>query len=802
MNNAQQTSPQTPLEIDSFSGGITDDYSNAAPNQYQTGHNFFVEFYGGKGKLVQRYGSTWLNTTDRYLDLDAYGSDIYRVSHMTTANVLIPNSSEKQRTRMLVYFTEHKVFTSWLDNDKTDPYTLVQPQVSNGQGYDADRPAMEFTPGTAVSDVWSTANWEHFLLFTQEGTFGKVKQMITWDWEDTRLMGAWLPIVRNVTYTSTGSAVNYIYRVLYRRDLDGGDQTYIDRGQYFQLSVQLSAAINSGSTLTLTIDIRDLTTIADAGAYDSNDTVIEVYRTTDDGANFFLVGEKTVPASGITTTFVDNVADADLINNEVLYTETGLVEFSEPPACSYLTLVGTTAYFGNIIVPSNGDKLPYRLQQSIPGNPRATSPTFYIDMPVAISGIGQHNEIPIVMLINGEVYRIDGEIDPSGAGDMVKTRISREAGCICHGSIVSTDSGCFWAGIDGFYWSDGINVTCISEHLSVSYRTLVTTAEQRRRIRGSYDIENQRVHWTCQPDGETEATKVYTLDLKFGVSAQMTFTTWGGGDNFTATALFCTDDRIFRGTRGTYLFQHEQDQYSDIDADLDVPDSDDWVTEAVRFEYLSTMTDFGSSFVKKWVPNITMIFKNLTDISVDVTSINDDGLKTASLQPVRYRGNLLWGDEIFWGTSDLSWNYTGLIKQRRRFPARSLRCQSKQVGFSNSYAVIVNSSSRGLASIDAATRTITNLSMDWDTDVAGFTISFPFDDYTRRFTIESVSSDELVVTDDDGFLIDYDSCDWIIEGYPKDERIYLLGYSVSYSFMSHAQTPYRFDATGEMSSGS
>jgi hypothetical protein len=102
----------------------------------------------------------------------------------------------------------------------------------------------------------------------------------------------------------------------------------------------LEVIISGGpSTQTVTVSIPTLRIT------DKTGVVIELYRTEDAGSTYYLVTDPDSPLMNDTSvdavTFVDTLSDADLIDNELIYTTGGVLENIVAPACSQITAFGS-----------------------------------------------------------------------------------------------------------------------------------------------------------------------------------------------------------------------------------------------------------------------------------------------------------------------------------------------------------------------------------------------------------------------------------------------------------------------------
>ncbi|MES2212773.1 MAG: hypothetical protein V4490_06515, partial [Pseudomonadota bacterium] len=296
--------------------------------------------------------------------------------------------------------------------------------------------------------------------------------------------------------------------------------------------------------------------------YDTATITVSIYRTTNASSDpFYRIG---VVTNG-TTTFTDNVSDASAQNTgSLLYTEGGVVENDPPLPCKVLHVNQNLGYYGNV---KEGSEIrPNRLYQSVPDDIDSVPATFFIDLDDEIVGISSVNDIPVVFC-KKFTYRIDGQFDELGRGGMNRMKISDTAGCVSSQGIVQTLEGIYWAGQDGFYFTDGFKVVKINKEWNKTYANLVDTSSKtlaQVRIQGKYDSSNRRIWWSVWEDaGNSDVDKCYILDLNWGLSDEMPFSSASNGVNWAPTAIEFVNNNLIRADKRGYLFQHSAVVYTD-----------------------------------------------------------------------------------------------------------------------------------------------------------------------------------------------------------------------------------------------
>jgi hypothetical protein len=369
---------------------------------------------------------------------------------------------------------------------------------------------------------------------------------------------------------------------------------------------------------------------------------------------------------------------------------------------------------------------------------------------------------------------------------------------------VKTVEGIFFAGEGGFFYTDGNRVMKISEDIDEAYKGFTDTADKKRRINGTYDAVSKRIWWGVQKESSSQdCDACYILDLNWGIKGDMPFTTASGGNNFRPSALEFFNGDLIRGDLRGYVFRHDSEIRTDPKVDVNTGAAN-WSDTTIIYDYTSTAYNFGTNYIRKYVPRITCTMKNESNVSVQINSVNDDGRVSSSLQAIRYRGNIIWGDpDIIWGTEDLIWNFNGLIVEQRRFPAGSLRCNYKQIQFTNALVPIVSSDLYGIGNVDATAKTLTLTAAgdySWPTDPVDYYLAFEGDNFTREFAVTARTSNTVLTFSD---LLNFSNnatgTRWVLRGYPKGESFFLLSYTMGFTTFGQTQAVYNTGESGEPS---
>ena len=210
--------------------------------------------------------------------------------------------------------------------------------------------------------------------------------------------------------------------------------------------------------------------------------------------------------------------------------------------------------------------------------------------------------------------------------------------------------------------------------------------------------------------------------------------------------------------------------------------------------------NFGTSAVRKYVTQANVTCESTTNLALQIVSNNDDNRIVSNLLPIRYRGNILWGEpDVYWGDITLEWNRQGLIHEKRLMPAKNLRCNYKSLKFTNAHVAILSSDIIGTAIINPSlkTATLNNTIYDWPDKCIGYFISFESDGYVREYEIVGRSPDILTFSDPLNF-VGNGTQKWVIRGRPLGEVLNLLNVSVIYDIAGPSQTAFKVSTSGEV----
>lgn len=746
------------LAVTDFSGGITDYVLDAQPNQSATIENLVIN---KNRKLEAVTGSAAYFPTNAAAQIPAGNVRVCALFKSLDPQLYVNSARQIWRADT----------SSWSE--------LLGP---------TGNPAM--STGTTATFL-STSEWnEHtYVCNSDYATPMKIYKAGT---GNPVVRTAGLPdLASSPSVGGTAGANNYIYAFHYYFQYTIGTTVFEDYGPTTLVSKTSIAAPNVSS-----VSITSIPVLSNGATlnYDTATIKVYIYRTANNGLTLYKIGEVT---NG-TTTFTDTFADTAITSNLLLYTNGGVLDYDPPPQCKYVHVVNGVAYYANIKDGTNYYK--NQIRQSIPGDPDSCPALLTIDLLEEIVGISSYNDNPIVFS-KKRVYRLNGLYDELGQGQVTFEDITKTVGCMSHNSIVQTRFGVFWAGDDGFYWTDGFNFKKVSDSINERYKTLVSSDTRKLRMYATYDTVQNNVIWACtSQDSSTDNDCFFMLDLRWGINDASCFTTRVGGSSFSPTAVIYYGTDLIRGDRRGYVFRHNSSYTTDPKVNTLTAYST-WPEQTIVPNYISTVFNFGLPMIRKWVTKMLLSMQNETDVSVQINSINDQSTTTDALLPIRVRENLLWATiYIPWNSNTPYWSNSQLIEQIRRFPATSLRCSFKQIQITQAYTVVYNSDTFGVANVNSTTKTATLTgAIIWPTDSVDYYISFDSDGYTKQYLITSLSS--FVLTYQDALTTQPTAAGakWLIKGYPKGEIFNILSYVLYYApLTSQSYKTYRTeqDSTG------
>lgn len=748
------------VEVEDFSGGVTDYYLNAPGNKLRTCENLLINQYASMGKPFTRPGS-----------------ELYDVD-----NPQIPAGAQRISTAFYyknLLFVQSASKLYWYNSGWSD---ILGPTGNNA------------FIGADTTKHFSYAHWNYHTLITNTGRVRPQKLIINAS-NQPEIMEAGLPRISSsgITITPSAGSKNWLYKFAY-------EQTYTVSGNILFLDVgatSLPVAVTGNNNVA----ISSIPVLSNGGTSNFRTATIKVgiYRTTDNGTTYYKVGTVT---NG-TTTFTDTVVDADLILGTTLYTTGGVVDNDQPPKCKAVHVSKENIAYYADIEDSTGQIFTNRCMQSIAGDIDSVPGSFFIDVDDEIVGVSS-TKSNTILLCRKSAYRLDGTFDELGRGGIAADRISDTAGCVSAQSVVQALDGVFWLGVDGVYFTDGFKCVRLNADYDKTYRTWTTAdgvddTARTVKYQGKYDRVKNRIWWTIQREG-IEIDSIYVLDLTWGIRDTATFTLVSGASLFP-TAIEFINGNMIRCHKSGFVFIHKSNLYSDPLVKVG-DDPTTWSKETIMYELESIAYNFGTSVTRKYVTAVNVTCESSTNLSLDIISSNDDNRVVATLLPIRYRGNVTWGEEdIYWGDPILEWNRQGLISEKRRMPAKSLRCNYKSIKLANAKVAILNSDKIGTVAINsvAKTATLTNTgTFDWPSNAVDYFLAFIADNYVTEYKVIARTDDVLTFEDPDDKSVSAVGQDWVLRGYPKGEVLNLLNYSLNYEISGPTLGVYNNSDSGEV----
>jgi hypothetical protein len=750
----------TQLSIEDFSGGITDYILDAKPNQSAELQNFLID---PNKKLTTAPGT------------QIFDANLFQVPDGT---VRVCSSFTSLMYNELLLNSGRRL---WTPNGAT--WLELKGPTGN--------PAFQYG---SEADFISLSEWNFHVIAASSSLSLPIKMYKDGSnvWQ-TRTAG--LPELANApTVVSSGGAGNaYIYAFLYHYTYTVGTTVFEDFGP-----TTLVRLANIGTPDANTVNISVMPVLANGTTLNYDTVAIKkyIYRSQSNGTVLYKCGEV---ANGVTV-FADTMSDATLNTQLLLYTNSGVLDNDPPPVCKYVTTVNGITYYGYVV--QDGETLKNRVRQSAQDDPDSCPKSNYIDLLDEVTGISSFNDNPIFFTKN-HVYRINGTYSETGQGQVSYEDITKTIGCVSHNSIVQTRDGVFWAGNDGFYWTDGFQFKKISDSINERYKTIVGTPARASKIYGTYDTKDNRVYWAVSLDSaHTDNDSYIVLDLRWGIRPDSTFTTRTNDSNFSPTCITFFNKQLVHGDRRGYIFKHDTSYRTDPEINIFALPSL-WSTVGIVPLYKSTVFNFGVPNVRKWVPKILLTLQNKSNVSVQIYGVNDNSSKQSALKEIRFRGDTVWGDPIpVWGVTELFWSFFNLIEEMRRFVAGSLRCSFKQIIITQSFTNIYNSDLYSTATVNgvAKTATLTGVTYALPAEIKNYYIAFDNDNYTKNYLITARNSNTQLTFLDTGGTAPTGVKKWLIRGQPKGELLDILSYIVYFAPLtdqSYKTWRKEQDSTGE-----
>lgn len=613
------------------------------------------------------------------------------------------------------------------------------------------------------------------------------------------------------TYTS-GTTNYYLVYAIWEYTYTVGNKTFIDHSEArsFQLGTTGSPPASFLIPTTAKITNTSLTNYATA----STSLKLKLYRTIANGVEAYLVGSCTNASLASAQTITDAVSDAALALNEIMYFNSGLPQTSEPPICKFIHVTQRgTGYFG-YVQDTNGDTISNRVRQSLQGNPKCSPGDFFADLDEEVTGLSSYRGIPLFFTRNF-TYRAESEFLEDGTGGLFTKIIAEGIGTISHNSIVQTEYGVFFAGDNGFYWTDGYQVRTLSDEIKDTYSDTYTSDALKKAITGCYDIKNQWVVWSFKQTSTSHG--MFVFHRRFGLKEDGTFTQWGGRaatptlpanillyptalpsttlDNFRVDSLAYIEGTLYRGDTRGYAFTFETTSLSDPRV-VTAANISTWGTNHIYYDLETSALDFGTALIRKWSSAAAFTFRNLGSLAVSVQVDRDLKNVYKFAKEIKNISDTTWGEDgILWGDPELWDEPEALFIKTRRFPAPGFRCTYRNLRLTNSFTVVQKSDNLGLGTFSGSGTSRSVLLVNaateiWPTDCLDYYIAFNIDGYYKHFLITARTDDTLTISDPSNLLPTSGDYSWVIKGFLKDSGLDVQSMTLPYLMLSDSITPF------------
>ena len=596
-----------------------------------------------------------------------------------------------------------------------------------------------------------------------------------------------------VGYFEAGLTVaNYLYKQTYRYAYTVGTKTFVDESEPSNiLSVQSfvsPADATSGSTTWADyIGIAGIPVLTNASNQNWDTSVLtkRFYRTIGDGTVYYLAKE----VSNATTSLQDFMDDTNLILQESLYTNGGVVGNGLPPSAKFIHVVDNRMYYAT-------GRLLY---QSLSDDPDSVPSTFFDTFDEDITGLSSTRS-NLVVFTAQNVYRVDGVFDELGQGFMRHEKIFDTTGNVAPYSPVKTDVGVFFLGKNGVYYTDGFQCFRITQNHD-TFTSYVETTGQKNAVQGVYNQLEKKLYFVIKSTDSLSAPDMLAVyDIHFGVKVDAVPNTKfsGGFDAYTGfnpTSLCVFSALLVYGDSDGYILKQTPGVYVDRLKNTGVA-ATSWDYRAVLWDFKTCNEDFGSPNFRKYFTRLNTEFEQYTNISVQIRSDADKGRIISDLPIIRSRKLLDWGDsKIDWTSSVYTAKSGGVIDEFRRFKGDgSLRSNYRAIEFRNAYCVIAASDQMGninVTNISAnlwALTLINTPTIKWPLYSVGYFVRINSVDYP----ITVRTSDSVVRVSDSGLapLSVQSNIEYEIWGYPKNEKVNLNNFDINYEFLGQLQKDY------------
>jgi hypothetical protein len=782
------------LQIEDFSGGLTD-YPLGRPKELaQENRNLLIDV---DNKYVTRPGSSVDGGTDARAKLTS-----------PVHGFLTSFDSGGSPYRLTTGGGFGKVFY----DDGASLAELTGP--TGNHLFDANH-------GAASDTRFASASWNGHHYVTS-GSFTQKPQKVYRDSGGVlRLRTAGLPAPVPPASAGTVGSGSFIYKYafVWRYDYTVGNKSFTTRSRSYQVQRKYTSAISGSSPWAF--NGANIPTFGGTASdnYDTSNLILEVYRSESLGTTLYLLQK--IPYASASSTFTDTTDDTTLVTYNAAtqvglpyYANGGTTEIDAPPVAKFVHVTERgIAFYGH--AKDGTDVLPNRIFQSVPGIPDGVPRSFYVDLNDDVTGISSYQSLPI-FFDRSNAYRGEGAFDRVNPGNLIARRIDDAGGCVSHNSIVQTEIGVFFAGDNGFYWTDGYKKMKISEEINVRFAAVYDNDAAKQAIQGCYDSVRRLVYWTFS-DG-TNSDAMFALHLRYGVKPGMVFSEIGGNfdsaidrvpgcqetslpstltQNFRAKALLFANRKLYRGDDRGYTFYSDDTKTTDPRVDTSVA-VNLWGTQTIPYDYRTVGLDFGAGTSRKWTPRALVKTKNLGNLSVQIRSDRDQEGAPKNAREIKRRTSATWGESgLLWGDPVFYESGRALYEDERNLPAPGIRCSYRSLWLQNAFTVIQKSDNIGTATLGTGaagyrTAQLDNVAESWPDDILDYFISFASDGYTNKYLITARSSTTVTFHDPLGLAPpNAAGYAWQVHGFAKGEVLGLEALHIPYTLLTGIVEPYR-----------
>ncbi len=382
---------------------------------------------------------------------------------------------------------------------------LIKDPSSNGKSTDILASIQVDVAGTAMLPAQSVVSDGQ--MFIAQGALVQVDQ------EATEL-GFWGDLGIGVSLTDQGGNNSLVDTKVYgfsalQEWIDGGGR--IHRGRPLP-SVSLTAAAPALGPRYLIanragISVRGTATPSLTPEGKGTDTRVFTYRTEADGPLHRFIAQEGAQPFFINNnkhddfqTLLPAAVDADIDDNEILYTESGEQENRAPPACNIITVVKNRVF----LVSSEDPTLIWFSKERIDGVGLSFTTTFTLRVSDGgdITGLAELNG-DLVVFKKRAIFIIGGNgPDVTGQGAFaLPRRIHSSIGCVHRNSVVDFQGGIFFKSDRGFQ--------VIDHSWRLSYVGQKVTASDAKGVRRAIDMPKDSSIFVLQEADGTEDLLVW-----------------------------------------------------------------------------------------------------------------------------------------------------------------------------------------------------------------------------------------------------------------------------------------------------